>query len=140
VESAQPLAAQRDIAFLLDDLPAVPILADAFRLRQVIDNIFSNAIKYNVASGKVRVSVRNVPSGVELRVTDTGRGMSDDEQGNLFDRFYRADSVRGSSVHGTGLGLSISRDIMREHGGDLRLESIKGKGTTAIATLPVDRS
>ena len=77
--------------------------------------------------------------GIELRVADTGRGMSEDEQGNLFDRFYRADSVRGSSVHGTGLGLSISRDIMREHGGDLRLESTKGKGTTAIASLPVNR-
>jgi len=139
VESAEPLAAQRDIKFELADLPPVSVVADAFRLRQVVDNIISNAIKYNVESGKVSVSVRDLEYGIELRVADTGRGMSEDEQGNLFDRFYRADSVRGSSVHGTGLGLSISREIMREHGGDLRLESTKGKGTTAIATLPVNR-
>jgi len=139
VESAQPLAAQRDIRFELAELPPITVIADAFRLRQVIDNIFSNAIKYNVESGMVSVTVLEVSCGIEVRVADTGRGMSSDEQGNLFDRFYRADSVRGSSVHGTGLGLSISRDIMREHGGDLRLESTKGKGTTAIATLPVNR-
>ena len=139
VESAEPLAAQRDIRFELAELPSITVIADAFRLRQVIDNIFSNAIKYNVESGKVSVTVEEVSCGIEVRVADTGRGMSEDEQGNLFDRFYRADSVRGSSVHGTGLGLSISREIMREHGGDLRLESTKGKGTTAIATLPVNR-
>ena len=139
VESAEPLAAQRDIRFVVAELPPITVIADAFRLRQVIDNIFSNAIKYNVESGKVSVTVEEVSCGIEVRVADTGRGMSEDEQGNLFDRFYRADSVRGSSVHGTGLGLSISREIMREHGGDLRLESTKGKGTTAIATLPVNR-
>jgi len=139
IESASPLAAQRGIDFELADLPEISVIADAFRLRQVIDNIFSNAIKYNVEAGKIRVSAAEADYGVEVRIADTGRGMSEDEQGNLFDRFYRADSVRGSSVHGTGLGLSISREIMREHGGDLRLESIKGKGTTAIATLPVNR-
>ncbi|MBX0300962.1 PAS domain-containing protein [Cryobacterium sp. 1639] len=137
VESAEPLASQRNIRFDLGTLPETRVVADVFRLRQVIDNLLSNAIKYNVDNGKVSVSLQNADCGLEVRVTDTGRGMSEDEQGNLFDRFYRADSVRGSSVHGTGLGLNISREIMREHGGDLRLESIKGKGTTAIATLPV---
>ncbi|MET1043778.1 MAG: ATP-binding protein [Microbacteriaceae bacterium] len=140
VESAEPLASQRNIRFELGDLPETRIVADGFRLRQVIDNVLSNAIKYNVDSGMVSVSLHESECGVEVRVADTGRGMSEDEQSNLFDRFYRADSVRGSSVHGTGLGLNISREIMREHGGDLRLESIKGKGTTAIATLPVSRS
>jgi two-component system phosphate regulon sensor histidine kinase PhoR len=139
VESAEPLAAQRSIRFDLGTLPETRVVADAFRLRQVIDNVLSNAIKYNVESGSVTVSLGEKDGCIEVRVADTGRGMSEDEQGNLFDRFYRADSVRGSSVHGTGLGLNISREIMREHGGDLRLESIKGKGTTAIATLPVNR-
>jgi two-component system phosphate regulon sensor histidine kinase PhoR len=138
VESAEPLASQRNIRFDLGNLPETVVVADAFRLRQVIDNLLSNAIKYNVDSGQVSVSLQPSDCGLEVRVTDTGRGMSEDEQGNLFDRFYRADSVRGSSVHGTGLGLNISREIMREHGGDLRLESTKGKGTTAIATLPVN--
>ena len=136
VESLRPVAAEQEITFELGSLPPVELEADALRLRQVVDNLLSNAIKYNVLSGRIAVSLNSTDATAELRVTDTGRGMTDEEQNNLFERFYRADSVRGSSVHGTGLGLSISRDIMRQHGGDLRLESTRGKGTTAIATLP----
>ncbi|KFF59312.1 hypothetical protein JF66_12210 [Cryobacterium sp. MLB-32] len=136
VESLLPLAAERNIRFEQGDLPVVEVYADAFRLRQVVDNVVSNAIKYNVADGRITVTLSATEAAAELRVTDTGRGMTDDEQQNLFSRFYRADSVRGSSVHGTGLGLNISREIMRRHGGDLRLESTFGVGTTAIATLP----
>ncbi|TFD26427.1 sensor histidine kinase [Cryobacterium lyxosi] len=136
IESMRPIAADRDITFVLVALPAVRLQADAFRLRQVIDNLFSNAIKYNITGGRIDVTLEDSISQVELRVVDTGRGMTQGEQLNLFDRFYRADSVRGSSIHGTGLGLSISRDICRRHGGDLTVESAPGKGTTAIATLP----
>ena len=136
VESLRPVAAEQEITFELGSLPPVELEADALRLRQVVDNLLSNAIKYNVLSGRIAVSLNSTDATAELRVADTGRGMTDEEQKRLFDRFYRADSVRGSSVHGTGLGLSISRDIMRQHGGDLRLESTRGKGTTAIATLP----
>ena len=136
VESLRPVAAEQEITFELGGLPPVELEGDALRLRQVVDNLLSNAIKYNVLSGRIAVSLNSTDATAELRVADTGRGMTDEEQKRLFDRFYRADSVRGSSVHGTGLGLSISRDIMRQHGGDLRLESTRGKGTTAIATLP----
>ncbi|MGO4692129.1 sensor histidine kinase [Glaciibacter sp. 2TAF33] len=137
VESARPLADERFITFEVAPMPRLLVNADAFRLRQVADNVLSNAVKYNVASGHITVTLEPTDAGAELRVTDTGRGMTPDEQTHLFDRFYRADSVRGSSVHGTGLGLNISRDIMRQHGGDLRLESTFGTGTTAIATLPI---
>ena len=136
IESSRPVADERAISFVRRALPPVLMQADAFRLRQVIDNLLSNAIKYNVASGRIEVAVIDSVTQVEVRVTDTGRGMTPGEQVHVFDRFYRADSVRGSSIHGTGLGLSISRDICRQHGGDLRLESVPGKGTTAIATLP----
>ena len=136
IESLRPVAAERDISFVLAALPSIPLQADAFRLRQVIDNLFSNAIKYNIPSGRITVALAESATEVELRITDTGRGMTPGEQEHLFDRFYRADSVRGSSIHGTGLGLNISRDILRRHGGDLRLESVPDQGTTAIAVLP----
>ncbi|MDJ0350027.1 ATP-binding protein [Cryobacterium sp. PH29-G1] len=135
-EAIRPMATNRSIAVVVRDLPPVLLTADAFRLRQVIDNLFSNAVKYNIARGVITVALVDIPDHIEIRMTDTGRGMTPDEQTNLFDRFYRADSVRGSSVHGTGLGLNISRDICRQHGGDLRLESTPGRGTTAIMTLP----
>ncbi|SEM65633.1 MULTISPECIES: sensor histidine kinase [Cryobacterium] len=136
IESLRPVAAERGITFVLTAMPTLRLQADALRLRQVVDNLFSNAIKYNIASGRIEVTLLDSRTEVELRVADTGRGMTPGEQVHLFDRFYRADSVRGSSIHGTGLGLNISRDICRQHGGDLRLESAPGKGTTAIATLP----
>jgi two-component system phosphate regulon sensor histidine kinase PhoR len=143
IESIRPVAAEREISFQIDALPPLPLEADAFRLRQVVDNVLSNAVKYNVRSGRIRVAISVVPESdgmpvamAKLRITDTGRGMSEDEQAHLFERFYRADSVRRSTVHGTGLGLSISRDIMRQHGGDLRLEAVEGKGTSAIVTIP----
>jgi two-component system phosphate regulon sensor histidine kinase PhoR len=140
IESLRPLADNRDIEFEITTLPVVELEGDAFRLRQVIDNMLSNAIKYNVESGRIAVSLAVVGDAAELRIRDTGIGITAEDQEKLFDRFYRADSVRGSSVHGTGLGLSISRDIMRQHGGDLRLESTGEQGTTASATLPLRHS
>ncbi|MEA9998052.1 MULTISPECIES: sensor histidine kinase [unclassified Cryobacterium] len=137
LESAGPSAAKRSIGFDVDALPAVTVEADAFRLRQVVDNVLSNAIKYNVDAGRIGVTLAVDDGLALLRISDTGRGMTAEEQTKLFDRFYRADSVRNSSVHGTGLGLSISRDIMRKHGGDLRLESTKGKGSVVVFTLPL---
>lgn len=138
IESITPVASISHITFTPPELESLVFDADAFRLRQVVDNILSNAVKYNVAYGRIDVTLRATSGGTaELRVHDTGRGMTDAEQSHLFDRFYRADSVRNSAVHGSGLGLSISRDIVHQHGGDLRLESARGKGTTAIMTVPM---
>jgi signal transduction histidine kinase len=138
IESIRPVASISHITFTTPELEPLVFDADAFRLRQVVDNLLSNAVKYNVAYGRIDVTLQATADGVaELRVHDTGRGMTDAEQSHLFDRFYRADSVRNSAVHGSGLGLSISRDIMHQHGGDLRLESARGKGTTAIMTVPM---
>jgi len=137
VEAIRPLAQER--AIVIKQPPAEPvwIRADGFRLRQVVDNLLSNAVKYNVRSGTIAVVVNAEQPVAELRITDTGQGISEAEQTRLFERFYRADSVRGSAVHGTGLGLSLSRDIMRQHGGDLTIRSEPGVGTTAVATLPL---
>ena len=138
IESITPVASINHIAFTSPELEPLVFDADAFRLRQVVDNLLSNAVKYNVPYGRIEVSLQASSDGVaELRVHDTGRGMTDSEQAHLFDRFYRADSVRNSAVHGSGLGLSISRDIVHQHGGELRLESARGKGTTAIMTIPM---
>ncbi|KQP57488.1 cell wall metabolism sensor histidine kinase WalK [Agreia sp. Leaf283] len=138
MESITPVASISHITFTTPELEPLVFDADAFRLRQVVDNLLSNAVKYNVPYGRIDVSLTATSEDVaELRVHDTGRGMTDAEQAHLFDRFYRADSVRNSAVHGSGLGLSISRDIVHQHGGELRLDSSRGKGTTAIMTIPM---
>lgn len=115
-----------------------PVLleADGFRLRQVVDNLLTNAIKYNVENGRVTVSVAPGESTVDLSVSDTGIGLSELEQQKLFDRYFRAEGVRQSTIHGSGLGLTISRDIVRRHGGELSVSSTSGVGTTFTATIP----
>jgi len=140
IDAIRPLTAERLISIQLNIASAVVATVDAFRLRQVVDNLLSNAIKYNRNGGRIAVvvsatTVGDVPS-VEIRVSDTGRGMTLEEQKGLFERFYRAESVRGSTVHGTGLGLSISREIVVLHGGTIEVDSEPGRGTEVVVTLP----
>ncbi|PJJ55623.1 ATP-binding protein [Compostimonas suwonensis] len=136
IEAQRPAAERRGIRLAFDDRGAVPLIADGFRLRQVIDNLVSNAVKYNVDGGLVQIAIEADAAEAELIVVDTGRGMTADEQSRLFERFYRAASVRDSPIDGTGLGLSISREIVLKHGGDIRIYSEVDEGTTAIVTIP----
>ncbi|MET0929355.1 MAG: PAS domain-containing sensor histidine kinase [Aeromicrobium sp.] len=152
VDAIRPLANERLLAISLDLEAGVEAVADGFRLRQVVDNLLSNAVKYNSTGGRIIVAVASstdavvatgVPAqddatgpAVEIRIADTGRGMSLEEQKGLFERFYRAESVRGSTVHGTGLGLSISREIVLLHHGTIEVDSEPGRGTEVAVRIP----
>lgn len=141
IDAIRPVAAERIIPISLTGDEGVFAEVDAFRIRQVLDNLLSNAIKYNQIGGRIAVTAHNTEDdgthpSVEITVTDTGRGMSREEQKGLFERFYRAESVRGSTVHGSGLGLSISRDIVVQHGGTIEVASEPGRGTEVAVTLP----
>ncbi|PRY70447.1 signal transduction histidine kinase [Glaciihabitans tibetensis] len=116
-----------------------PASADPLRIRQVIDNLLSNAIKYNRPGGEVVIAVETVDASIRVTVSDTGVGLSQDEISHLFDRFYRTESARLSSVAGSGLGLGITRDIVRQHGGELGVSSQLGVGTTFAMSLPTAR-
>ncbi|MEO9095631.1 MAG: HAMP domain-containing sensor histidine kinase, partial [Microbacteriaceae bacterium] len=136
VESLEPRARERGIRVdILSKLPTA-VIADGSRLRQVVDNVLSNAIKYNVDNGAVTIEMSEQDGTVRLEVRDTGIGIPEDEQPRLFEHFFRSEAVRNSSVHGSGLGLGISRDLMRRHGGDLTVRSAVGDGTTVLLTLP----
>src|SRR5690606_17063172 len=104
---------------------------------QVADNILSNAVKYSRPSGKVTAVLDRVGDHARLRVRDTGMGIAPAEQAKVFDRFYRARSVRQGPVAGTGLGLHIARLIMDAHGGTIDLASTPGVGTELTLTLPL---
>ncbi len=114
------------------DLP--PVDADATRLREVLDNLLSNAIRYTPAGGNVVVSaLRADEDRVIVSVTDSGRGLRDDERESIFERFHREPGSRGS-----GLGLAIARDLIRAHGGEIAAHSDgPDRGTTIRFTLPV---
>jgi signal transduction histidine kinase len=113
-----------------DDLP--PIDADAVRIREVIGNLLSNALRHTPAGGAVVVRVAAASSGgVSVDVRDTGCGMTPEEIARAFDRFYKGPASRGS-----GLGLSIARGLVAAHGGEIHASSDPGRGTTIAFTLP----
>jgi len=109
---------------------------DPFRLRQVLDNLVSNAVKYCHPGGEVEVSIDVADDIATVFIIDNGIGMSDDTLARLFEPYFRAESAKAHAP-GTGLGMAISRDIIISHGGTLHVESIREEGTTVIVTLPV---
>lgn len=130
---ALPRAAARAIIIDETGLEPATAWADPLRLRQVVDNLVSNAIAYNKDGGTVFVGTTTDGTSSWILVRDTGVGISDADRSRLFQRYYKAGGERRA---GTGLGLAITRDIVRAHGGDLALHSAPGVGSTFIVKLP----
>jgi signal transduction histidine kinase len=132
-EAALPRAATRAITIDTTGLELAPVWADPLRLRQVIDNLVSNAIDYNRDGGTVFVGTTTDGTSSWILVRDTGIGISESDRSRLFHRYYKAGAARRA---GTGLGLAIARDIVRAHGGEIALRSTPGAGSTFIVKLP----
>ncbi len=116
-----------------DDIP--PVQIDPFRMGQVMGNLASNAIKYTPTGGQVRITAGVEGKEVWIRVQDSGAGISYEEQGKIFEPFYRGDY--GKRVkQGMGLGLSIARDLVKAHGGRIELQSEPGVGSQFTLWLP----
>jgi PAS domain S-box-containing protein len=110
---------------------------DESRLRQVIENLIGNAIKYSPGGESIEVALRARPRGVELAVRDRGIGIPDAERSKLFGRFARASNARALGIGGTGFGLYLCKTIMDLHGGKIEVESIEGHGSTFRVLVPV---
>jgi two-component system OmpR family sensor kinase len=108
---------------------------DPLRLAQVLDNLLSNAIRHSPEGGEVVVTLATGPNGVDLRVSDQGRGIPEADRQAVFDRFYRVDPARHRQTGGAGLGLAICQAIVAGHGGRIAIEA-GGTGTVVRATLP----
>jgi two-component system sensor histidine kinase BaeS len=106
----------------------------------VLGNLVSNAIRYTPLGGHVTVAVWAGPgqSPLVIEVTDTGRGINEDDLPHLFDRFYRADMSRSRATGGSGLGLSIARHLVEAHGGSINVASTVGSGSRFSIELPND--
>ena len=112
------------------------ILGDRDRIEQVLVNIVGNAVKYTKDGGKIHVTLNKTEDYVIITVKDNGIGIPKEDQGRIFERFYRVDKARSRAMGGTGLGLAIAKEIVDAHGGKIGLESIEGRGTTVIISLP----
>ena len=115
------------------------IEADPARVRQVIANLVSNALRATPAGGSIALGARATADSVEITVADTGSGIAEDELPLVFERFHRPDRSRTRATGGSGLGLAIVKALVNAHGGTVRLDSAVGRGTTATVSLP-DRS
>ena len=114
----------------------VIIRGDKIRIEQILINITSNAIKYTPDGGRISLRLQDLGDRAEVTVTDNGVGIPEEDIPHLFERFYRVEKARSSDKGGTGLGLAIAKEFAAAHGGDIRVSSIVGKGTTFTVTLP----
>jgi signal transduction histidine kinase len=156
-ETVAPLAQRKGIRVevVAPEGPLPPFRADPLRLRQVLGNLLDNALKFTPRDGTVTLAVRAttldggddgdpygrallaVPRGaVEFRVQDTGKGIPAQEHEKIFQAFYQVDGSSTREHGGTGLGLSIVKRLVDAHGGQIRIESEPGRGTTFLVTIP----
>ncbi|HJQ83548.1 MAG TPA: HAMP domain-containing sensor histidine kinase, partial [Candidatus Binatia bacterium] len=126
-------ARRKGIALALDSEP-LPIVADESQLQRVVANLLGNAIKYTPSGGKVTVTASRQNGHVAIAFNDTGRGIPADELPHLFEKYRRVREAK--RTEGTGLGLFIARTIVQAHGGDIRVESAPGAGSTFTLVLP----
>ncbi len=135
-------AVSKELQFQVEVDGALPdqLRGDAVRMRQIMVNLLTNAVKYT-ETGSVSFSLRGEDAGadtvcLEIRVTDTGIGIRPEDQAHLFQKFERVDLDRNSAVEGTGLGLAITRDLVEMMGGSITVASEYGKGSTFTARIP----
>jgi PAS domain S-box-containing protein len=137
VETARPLAEEKDLTLTLATGPLALITGDRARLAQLLDNLISNGVKFTPPGGRVDVRVKGQRGNAVIEVRDTGMGIPSEEQQHLFERFFRTAKATEQAIPGTGLGLAISKAIVDAHGGQIAVASADGGGTTFRISLPI---
>ncbi|MEO5928550.1 MAG: heavy metal sensor histidine kinase [Candidatus Kapaibacterium sp.] len=136
-DAATILGTQKNIYISFRHSQALFIEADRAKLYQIFLNLVDNAIKYTPEGGMISIAVHPDGEFAEIRVRDTGIGISPEHRKKIFDRFYRVDKARSREIGGAGLGLSIVQWIVEIHGGTISVESEPGQGSTFIVRLPL---
>ncbi|HEY7665898.1 MAG TPA: response regulator [Xanthobacteraceae bacterium] len=126
---------------LIVDCPLLtkPVYVDREMWEKIVLNLVSNAFKFTF-DGEIEVSLREAQSAVELTVRDTGTGIPSDEIPRLFERFHRVSGARGRSYEGSGIGLALVHELVRLHGGEVRVESAVDRGSRFIVSLPIGKA
>jgi signal transduction histidine kinase len=135
----EPQIHARSLQYRVAIPPDIAVHADRDKLEQILLNLLSNAVKFTPAGGSIEVQCAtraDRPDFAFIRVTDTGIGIGEDKLGSIFEPFVQVDAGHTRAVEGTGLGLAISRDLAIGMGGELRVRSRVGKGSSFTVTLP----
>lgn len=133
----RPIAGKRNIELVYESFRPVMAEVDEVKISLAITNLIENAIKYNCDGGWVRVSLNADYKFFILKVSDSGVGIPEDEQDNIFERFYRVDKARSRDTGGTGLGLAITRNSVLLHRGAIKVYSKEQEGTTFTIRIPL---
>jgi signal transduction histidine kinase len=139
IESSLPAARAKGVELSAHTERLPELVGDSARLAQVLDNLISNAIKFTPEGGSVDVRAAPAGDAVVLEVQDTGQGLAEHEQSQLFQRFFRSSRASENAIPGTGLGLAIAKTIVERHGGRIELESAVDVGTTVRVELPLSQ-
>ena len=131
----QPLASKRGVSLEFKAEEDLTVLGDAMMLQQAFYNLVDNAIKYSQEDTTVKILLSRREHRAVVRIVDQGIGMSQEAQQHIFERFYRVDKARSRQTGGTGLGLSIVDQIVRQHGGEIHVQSQEGVGSTFTVEL-----
>lgn len=142
VETAGMLGEEADVR-IEQEIPGEPVLAevDKHRIRELLLNLVTNAVKYTPVGGMVRLSLEATATAAVIRVKDSGIGIAPGDLPYIFERFWRADPARSRTGDrpGTGLGLAITKWIAEVHGGSITVQSRPGRGTTFVVTIPLPK-
>jgi two-component system sensor histidine kinase SenX3 len=136
IESNSVVARSRDIDIVRAKKSRLRVMGDASLLQVAVSNLIANAIKYSPDTTRVGVGVKSSKGFVEITVTDQGVGIPEADVDRVFERFYRVDPARSRATGGTGLGLAIVKHIVGNHGGDVRVWSQPGRGSTFTIRIP----
>lgn len=141
VTSARPTASKKGITLSVELPPTLPpVFGNADQLRQVLDNLLSNALKFTPKGGSITIHAETGGNLVQFAVADTGLGIPAASLDKIFRRFYRSKVSAREQIPGTGLGLTIVKQIIDNHHGTISVSSTEGKGTTFTVTLPITRT
>lgn len=137
IDAQELKARQRKISFELTNSPDQPIwvMADKFRIRQVLVNLVVNSVRYGKENGKTSIKISDAGEKIIVEVADSGIGIPKEHLPRIFERFYRADKSRSREQGGTGLGLSIVKHILEAHGQTINVMSTEGAGSVFSFTL-----
>ena len=137
-QTVEPLAAQKKIQIIIGEPNAGTISADGGKVKQMLLNLVSNAVKFTNEGGTVTVSSSRLDDSVEMSVADTGIGIARDDYPRVFQEFQQLDAGIGRQQGGTGLGLALTRRFANLHGGEVRFASEVGKGSVFTIRLPLE--
>ncbi|WP_242241598.1 envelope stress sensor histidine kinase HitS [Bacillus cereus group sp. BfR-BA-01309] len=135
VLNSEPLWAEKEIELELN-LEKVHVTADQESMSQVWINLIHNSIKFTPSSGTITIQLQEYEKVVEVRIRDSGIGISEEQKQHIFERFYKADSSRNRAYGGSGLGLAIVKKVIDLHQGEIKVESEEGNGTEFIVCIP----